>query len=271
MLRQTTSVRGWHLQVILRQPSDALIRTLSGPLGGAGIYLIGCAREIVYVGQSYNLRTRPIESLGKCYHQVPDITLPWSIAFARCPPEEMNERESTAIRRYAPKFNTSIPSVPLSEGRMPEVTTMAPVFKDQEQTCAAFEPENLLRQSAVAQSNPSPPWKRKRTRRKTHSQARRTPKVNLDRSKSDFVEPDFPRRSFAIPRHKPLPFKINLCEGNEVITRDGVIIGTWIEAGDRQISFQPDGISKPIFGDDDMRLFCERIREWYESETGGAI
>ena len=106
----------WKRQVFVRNPNDELNALFSGFFRTSGIYLIGCADEIVYVGQSWNLRQSPLESLGRVYHQVHDTSLAWSLALAPCPPVEMDELESTAIGAYAPKFNTSIPSIPKSEG-----------------------------------------------------------------------------------------------------------------------------------------------------------
>ena len=102
----------WRRQVFLRNPHRQLDELLSMNLGWAGIYLIGCAGEIVYVGQTIRLKERPIESLGNIYHRVPDVSLPWTMAIAPCGPgDDMNELESTAIRSYSPRFNTSIPSL----------------------------------------------------------------------------------------------------------------------------------------------------------------
>ena len=262
---------GWHRYVFLRRPHEEFDELLSMPMGSSGIYLIGCAKEIIYVGQSWRLKERPIESLGRYYHRVPDISLPWSIAFAPCHPEEMDERESTAIRCYAPKFNTSIPSVPKSQGRMPEILGVAAVFQDQDGPCGAFDPENLKRQMEKAQANPNPPWKRKRTRRKTA-----TPLPRRKKGEAIFeapLEDDFDsfKRSFAVPHCSPLPFKINLCEGGDVVTRDGEIIGAWKLGEDGQVSFLPNDASEPLFTDMLLGLLCEQIRQWHEANTGDVI
>lgn len=261
----------WGRQVFLRHPHEELDELLSMPMGSSGIYLIGCAKEVVYVGQSWRLKERPIESLGRYYHRVPDTSLPWSIAFAPCPPEEMDERESTAIRCYAPIFNTSIPSVPKSQGQMPEIIGVAAVFQDQNGPCGAFDPENLKRQMQKAQTNPKPPWKRKRTRRKIV-----TPEPRLKKRMAipeEYLEADIDsfKRSFAVPYCSPLPFKINLCEGGDVVTRDGEIIGVWKLDEDGQVSFLPDDASEPLFTDMLLGLLCEQIREWHEAKTGDVI
>lgn len=271
MLRTRASKLVWNRQIFLRYPNEEFDELLSMPMGSSGIYLIGCAKEIVYVGQSWRLKERPIESLGRYYHRVPDTSLPWSIAFAPCLPEEMNERESTAIRSYAPKFNTSIPSVPESQGRMPEVIDVAPVFQDQDGPCRAFDPENLKRQMENAQTNPNPPWKRKRTRRKTATtEPRRKKRIAIC---EEYLEEDIDtfKRSFAVPSRRPLPFKINLCEGGDVVTRDGVIVGVWKLDENTQISFLPNDASEPLFLDMPLGRLCEQIGEWYEANTGDVI
>ena len=261
----------WGRQVFLRYPNEELDKLLSMPMGSSGIYLIACAKEIVYVGQSWRLKKRPIESLGRYYHRVPDTSLPWSIAIAQCSPAEMNERESTAIRSYAPKFNTSIPSIPKSQGRMPEVIGVAAVFQDQDGPCGAFDPENLKRQMENAQTNPNPPWKRKRTRRKTATpEPRRKKRIAIC---EEYLEEDIDtfKRSFAVPRCRPLPFKINLCEGGDVVTRDGLIVGVWKLDESTQVSFLPNDASEPLFIDMPLGRLCEQIREWYEVNTGDVI
>ena len=271
MLRIRASNLGWHRHVFLRNPNEEFDELLSMPMSSSGIYLIGCAKEIVYVGQSWRFKERPIESLGRYYHRVPDTSLPWSIAFAPCPPEEMDERESTAIRSYAPKFNTSIPSVPKSQSRMPEVIGAAAVFQDQDGPCGAFDPENLKRQMENAQTNPKPPWKRKRTRRKTATpEPRRKKRIAICEG---FFEEDLDtfKRSFAFPRRGPLPFNINLCEGGDVVTRDGVIVGVWKLDENTQVSFLPNDASEPLFLDMPLGRLCEQIREWYEANTGDVI
>ena len=134
---------------------------IAGFGGVPGIYLIGCGDRIVYIGQSINISHRSIESLARFYHQIDDITLPWSIGLAPVDDEEVfpfNELESTAIRKYAPIFNTSIPSKLNSKGKEPKIIHIARVFADQDKNCTAFELENLEKQAREAENNPSPPW-----------------------------------------------------------------------------------------------------------------
>ena len=176
MLNNHKQVVAWRRQVFVRNPHRDLNVLYASIMPRSGIYLIGCADEIVYVGQSWDLTERPIDSLGRYYHRVPDVSLPWSLALAPCPPDEMHERESTAIRAFAPKFNTSIPSIPASEGRMPEIVCHAAVFQDQVSTGGAFEEENLRRQMERAAGNPFPPWRQGKQRKKT---GKREPKPEL--------------------------------------------------------------------------------------------
>jgi hypothetical protein len=237
----------------------------------SGIYLIGCLKEIVYVGQSINLANRSIQSFEKFYLRTSDASQTWSIALAPCPTEEMNERESTAICAYAPKFNTSIPSIGLSQGRMPKIVGAAQVFEDQEGRCAAFESESLRHQIEIAQTNPKPPWKRKRTRRKVVIPEPRRKKSIATCKEFDEWDYNAIKRSFGVPCERPLPFKINLCEGGDVVTRDGVVVGVWKLDENRQISFLPNDASEPLFLDLPLGQLCEQIKQWYEANTGDAI
>jgi hypothetical protein len=135
-----------------------------------GIYLIGCGDRIVYIGQSIHIRHRSIESLARIYYQIEDKTLPWSIGFIPYDypevGEDLNELESTAIRKFAPIFNTSIPSKLKSQGKEPMVMHIAQVFADEENYCTAFESENLKEQTIEAKNNPSPPWQQGNKRRR---------------------------------------------------------------------------------------------------------
>lgn len=167
MLDNHKQYLAWRRQVFVRNPHRDLNALYSRVRWSSGIYLIGCADEVVYVGQSWDLTFRPIDSLGRFYHRVPDVSLPWSLALAPCPPDEMNERESTAIRAFAPKFNTSIPSIPVSQGLMPDIIGYAAILQDQVSTGGAFEDVNLHRQMERATANPSPPWRLGKQRKKT--------------------------------------------------------------------------------------------------------
>jgi hypothetical protein len=103
--------------------------------------------------------------------------LPWSIGLAPVTDDEKDlynlevgndlsweytkiliELESTAIRKFAPIFNTSIPSKLQSKGKEPKIIHIARVFADQDKNCTAFELENLEKQVIEAENNPSPPW-----------------------------------------------------------------------------------------------------------------
>lgn len=149
----------WRRQVFCRNRHMDFTTLLNQHGSKVGIYLIGCADQIVYVGQTYYLNHRPIESIGNIYHRVHDTSLPWSIAFAPCSADEMNERESTAIRTYAPKFNFSIPSIAKSLGRMPDIASIAPVFIDQDEPGGAFRTSKLQAQKQTAIDQQHPPWK----------------------------------------------------------------------------------------------------------------
>jgi len=151
----------------------------AGFRGVKGIYFIGCGDRIVYIGQSIGMggiAYRSIESLARIYPQIDDITLPWSIGLApyvesRAPffyeeGEDFNELESTAIRKFAPIFNTSIPSKLKSKGKEPKIIHIARVFADQDINCTAFELDNLEKQSREAENNPSPPWQQGNKRRR---------------------------------------------------------------------------------------------------------
>ncbi|MDW4496560.1 hypothetical protein R5H30_01095 [Sulfitobacter sp. D35] len=72
----------------------------------------------------------------------------------------MDEYESAAIRAYAPEFNTSVPSVQKSLGRMPVIAGTAQVFADQVSPSTAFFPESVKRQINAASKNSTPPWKK---------------------------------------------------------------------------------------------------------------
>lgn len=269
MLNNHKQFVAWRRQVFVRNPHRDLNILYAGLLSRSGIYLIGCADEIVYVGQSWDLMERPIDSLGRYYHRVPDVSLPWSLALAPCPPDEMHERESAAIRAFAPKFNTSIPSIPASEGRMPEIVGLAAVFQDQISTGGAFEEENLRRQMERAAANPSPPWRQGKQRKKT---GKREPKPELrpfdPPAQLTGEELREAWRRYGIPYGDPLVYPINLCDDGSVVTRNGEYIGTWSMDQYDAPSFTPDGETLPFLEAPVVGLLCMTIRDWYEEKTG---
>ena len=130
--------------------------------GVSGLYFIGCGERLIYIGQSISLAQRSIESMAKYYHRIDDLSLPWSIGIApyryNDPDIDLNELESTAIRKYAPIFNTSIPSKAKSKGADPVITNVFRVFSDQQENCAAFNSANMAKQASDAAMNESPPW-----------------------------------------------------------------------------------------------------------------
>jgi hypothetical protein len=137
--------------------------------GVGGIYFIGCGDRIVYIGQSQavgGITCRSIESLARYYHQINDITLPWSVGLAPVSPIEgehytvlLNELESNAIRKFAPIFNTSIPNKNTKKIREPNITHIARVFVNQTEECTAFELNNIEKQSIESKLNTNPPWR----------------------------------------------------------------------------------------------------------------
>ncbi|MBC6717747.1 GIY-YIG nuclease family protein [Aurantimonas sp. DM33-3] len=269
MLNNHKQFVAWRRQVFVRNPHRGLNILYAGLISRSGIYLIGCADEIVYVGQSLDLTERPIDSLGRYYHRVPDVSLPWSLALAPCPSDEMHERESTAIRAFAPKFNTSIPSIPSSEGRMPEIVGYAAVFGDQISTGGAFEDENLRRQMKRAAGNPSPPWRQGKQRKKT---GKREPKPVLPPfdppAQLTGEELREAWRRYGVPYADPLVYPISLCDDGSVVTRDGEFIGTWGMDQYDAPSFAPDGGTVPLLEAPLVGLLCMCIRDWYEEKTG---
>lgn len=261
----------WRRQVFVRNRHPDLDDLIAKFGLTSGIYLIGCAGEVVYVGQSWHLHDRAIESLGRAYFKVADSSLPWSMALAPCSPEEMDERESSAIRSYAPKFNTSIPSVKKSEGRMPEVAGVAAIFQDQSSPCGAFAPMNLDQQSERAAANPNPPWKTKKKRRKSPER----PSLPVDPLPSQVewskISPEVLLKTYGVSLNEPLRFKVNLCEDGSVITKDGEYIGTWSMDENEHAAFVPDGATEILLFSPWVGLLCQEIREWYEAKTGEVI
>jgi hypothetical protein len=269
MLDNHKQFLAWRRQVFLRNPHRDLNAIYSGLRGASGIYLIGCADEIVYVGKSFDLTERPIDSLGRNYHRVPDVSLPWYLALAPCHWEEMHERESTAIRAFAPRFNTSIPSIPQSKGRMPEITGHAAVFQDQLILGGAFHPINMQRQMEIASLNPAPPWRQGKQRKKTGKREPKpvphaiAPSVQLTGDQLLEVW-----RRYSVSLLTSLKFPINLCDDGSVVTRDGVFIGRWSMDQYEFASFTPDGSMMHLMEAPTVGLLCMNIRTWYEEETG---
>lgn len=269
MLNNHRQFVAWRRQVFVRNPHRDLNTLYAALRRASGVYLIGCADEIVYIGQSWDLTERPFDSLGRFYHQVPDVSLPWSLALAPCIPEEMHERESTAIRAFAPKFNTSIPSIPSSEGRLPEIIGYAAVFQDQISAGGAFERENLLRQIERAATNPSPPWRQGKQRKKTGKREPRPelpplePRVQLT---GEALREAWQR--VGVRYGSVLVYPINLCDDGSVMTRDGEIIGTWGMDQYDAPSFAANGETDPLFEAPLVGLLCMSIRDWYENKTG---
>lgn len=275
MLRNRKQFLMWRRGVFVRNPNDQLNDLFSKVLGGTGIYLIGCSDEIVYVGQSFNIRERPLESLARVYHQVSDTSLPWSLALAPCDDEEMDERESTAIRAYAPRFNTSIPSIPKSEGRLPDIVGVAAVFQNQSSTGGAFEAENLRKQMERAQTNPNPPWRQGKQRKKTGRKVKAREPVLVFAEPAEQtlaeveveVEVEELLRDYGVPSNGPLIYPINLCDDGSVVTNEGEYLGTWTLDKYTDPWFTPDGAEEPLFSHVSIGLLCYRIRDWHEEQN----
>lgn len=148
---------------------------------GKGLYFIGCFDRIVYIGQSINLTNRAIESFGQKYQMVNDKSLPWAIGFTLLKDYQpldvnrgdsweetyglMNELESTAIRKFAPRFNTHLHSHKRSEGKEPHMEYIAQVFANNSD-CTAFDLINIGQQKEEALKNVCPPWKNSKKRRR---------------------------------------------------------------------------------------------------------
>lgn len=268
MLRNRKQSLMWRRGVFVRNPNDQLNDLFSKVSGSTGIYLIGCADEVVYVGQSSKIRERPLESLAHFYHQVSDTSLPWSLALAPCYYEEMDERESTAIRAYAPRFNTSIPSIPKSEGKMPDIVGFAAVFQNQSSTGGAFEPDNLRKQIERAQANPNPPWRQGKQRKKAGKKVKpREPVVVAEPVELTQAEIEELLRHYGVPSDEPLIYPVNLCDDGSVITEDGEYLGTWTLDKYRDFGFTPDGAGEPLLSYPLLGLLCMKIRDWHEEQN----
>ncbi|MEO1140258.1 MAG: hypothetical protein AAFW87_12460 [Pseudomonadota bacterium] len=260
----------WRRQVFVRNPNDQLNTLFATATGGTGIYLIGCAAEIVYVGQSWNIRERPLESLGRVYHRVSDTSLPWSLALAPCSRDEMDERESTAIRAYAPRFNTSIPSIPKSEGRMPEIVGVAAVFQDQSDTCGAFQPDNLRQQMEKARVMSDLPWRQGKQRKKSGkpAQPRKSKMQTAPTQPAKLSEAELEELllHYGVPADGPLVYPVNLCDDGSVINNDGEYLGTWSMDEYEHPSFTPDGAEQALLSHVLVGLLCYDIRDWHAKQ-----
>ena len=275
MLRERELFTLWRSYVFRRNRHPDFDILLKTQWLSSGVYMIGCAGKIVYIGQSVELDKRSFQSLGTFYHRVRDISLPWSIAYAPCPAGERDERESTAIRAFAPEFNTSIPSEIKSQLRMPIIAGIAPVFMDQDAPCGAFDRENMKRQmqdAAIRETEPNfkPTWKRKNpsmtVRRKKIPPPDKTAAVEWTKADSDHIV-----RQRGTPMDGSLPFRINLCNDGSVITRDGEVIGTWQVDECAHPSFTPEGASETLLFHPFMPVLCDEIAKWYKDTTGEII
>lgn len=258
----------WRRQVFRRHPHEELRALYLALKGQTGIYLIGCEDKIVYIGQSWKLYERPIESLGARFREANDPTLRWSLALAPCPHEEMHERESTAIRAYAPKYNTSIPSIPASQGRLPEIVGFAPVFADQIDDGGAFNPQNLQRQMEAAKADPSPPWRKGKQRRKTGP--REKPSAPTEFAPVEMLVGEALQKAridYGVPSDGDMIYPINLCDDGYVVTSDGECIGTWSMDNYAMPYFTPMGEAQPTIEAMLIGHLCAEIRNWHEAQN----
>ena len=254
----------WNLQVFVRNPHPSLREMLTSHIVTSGIYLIGCDGEIVYIGQSNDILRRPLQSLGKAYHQVSDTSLQWSLALAPGERDDLDELESSAIRAFAPRFNTSIPSVAKSEGRLPQITAMAPVFQLPDRPCGACNPQNLKQQMERAAADPSPPWRRKRTRRPS-APVPKAPYVPPEEI-PELTEEEHAAllADYGVPADGDLVYPINMCRDGLVVTRDGEVLGIWALDKFHCPSFTPDGAAEPLMHHVTTGGLAFQIRQWYE-------
>lgn len=237
-----------------------------------GLYFIACDDKIVYIGQSNYIPRRFLESFGPIYHQVADTKLPWSVAFAETN-SDANELESTAIRKYAPVFNTSIPNKLKSQGIVPLIVGISPIFADQKETGNAFTPENLERQSAEALGNPNPPWTKGHSTRRSSEQVRaeREAATGTDHSVMEVFtwNEDTKReamREKGASINGPLRFKINLIEDGSVIEENGEYLGTWELDENGFAYFTPDDENDVRLTDPFLGLLCRKIEDWHNEQ-----
>lgn len=242
MLTSSALFHIWKRQVFLRSRHDELSSLLGCSWLHTGIYMIGCADRVVYIGQSNQLSQRSIDSLGRVYHRVPDTSLPWSMAFSPCAYEDMDVYESAAIRAYAPEFNTSVPSLTKSFGRMPVIAGMAQVFADQAAPSTAFSPESVKRQIDEASKASTPPWKKGKVIPRDESNTAREQKFNLrdvNTSGRDFFDALSAQRrrvrERTAPPQRPERIKTYIEHKGVEIHIDEVTLN---ESGERHLSFE---------------------------------
>lgn len=278
--RKRAFLSAWRSKVFLRKPHDTLLKRLfanadGGGLGfWSGLYLIACDDKIVYIGQSQNLPRRLPESLGRIYHQVTDTNLPWSVGFANTRSSSANELESSAIREFAPIFNTSIPNKEKSFGGPPAIVGISPVFADQQDnTTHAFNPDNLKRQSELALTVVDQPWKQGKRKRRTSEEVRAEREAIALAKKEEVKNFEWNEetkkaamRDIGVSLNSPLAFTINLIEDGSVLTNDGEYIGAW--------ELDENGFYHFISNRDDdfrtldpfMGILCKKIEDWFKEK-----
>jgi hypothetical protein len=218
----------WRRQVFRRHPHEDLRALYLALKGQTGIYLIGCEDKIVYIGQSWKLYERPIESLGARFREANDPTLRWSLALAPCPHEEMHERECTAIRAYAPKYNTRSISQHSSQPRAiardngglpPSLLTrsMMEVPSIRRICSGRWRLQRLIH---------PPPWRKGKQRRKTGPREKPTAPTEFAPVEMLVGEAlQKARKTYGVPSDGDMIYPINLCDDGYVVTSDGECIG----------------------------------------------
>ena len=264
----------WRRFVFVRAINPKFMELLLETTFSGGIYFIGCEKQIVYIGQSSDLGRRSIESLGRIYHRIPDTNLPWSIGFSYTR-GDMNELESSAIRKFAPSFNTSLPSKEKSQGTLPEITSFAPVFADQgDETGGAFIEENQIKQAEAASLNPEPPWLEGFSKRRPSKEIAAELQQKILKKHGD-IEPQIwneDRRKDLMRQNgvrlgSQLRYRINLIENGDVITNAGEFLGIWDIDETGFFNFTPDGDKNPKITAPLVGALCAKISSWLLNQT----
>jgi hypothetical protein len=117
-----------------------------------------------------------------------------------------------------------------------------------------------------ASTNPNPPWKTKKRRRKT---VREPLRANFSAAPLQWTREaaDNLLNSYGVSTNEPFRFKINLCKDGSVVTDDGEYIGSWDMDENAHPSFTPDGATEPLIFDVFVGSLCDRIRAWHEADT----
>ncbi|MEP4804774.1 MAG: hypothetical protein ABJZ69_10215 [Hyphomicrobiales bacterium] len=148
---------------------------------------------------------------------------------------------------------------------MPNISDVVPIFCDQDKPCGAFDAENMKRQMEFAASNSTPPWAKKRKRRKASKPMLEKLDVSTEPMQWTKEESTFLWRTYGVPLQKPLRFAINLCHDGTVVTKDGEFLGRWEMDENIQPMFFPDGDEEPLFSRPLIGFLCDDIKNWHEA------